>query len=194
MREAAYENYFWQNEKVRLRPWREEDWEWIYNTGFDTSLGRLAGYKVNLPPTVVEAKEYSKEVENCKTKDGRTVYAMETLDGVHVGRIIFSLDEERHGTFGIGLRIAKEYQGKGYGTSAMKILLQYGFMERRLNKCSATVLESNEGSIKLHKKLGYDQEGLLKESIYMNGSYHNEICFGLTKKMYLKSISNICKK
>ena len=28
MREEAYENYFWQNEKIRLRPWREEDWEW----------------------------------------------------------------------------------------------------------------------------------------------------------------------
>jgi len=189
MKKVIYDNYFWQNDLVRLRPWSEDDWEWIYYTGFDTSLSRLASYKVNFPPTVSGAKEYCKEVENCITKNGNTVFAIESLDGIHVGRIIFSLDNERHGTFGIGIRIATKYQGKGYGTSAMKILLQYGFMESRLNKCSSTVLEGNEATIKMHKKLGYEQEGILKQNIYTNGKYYNEICFGLTKDIYLKNIA-----
>nr|WP_291563587.1 GNAT family protein [Clostridium sp. UBA2485] len=77
--------------------------------------------------------------------------------------------------------MAVEYQGRGYGTSAMKMFIKYGFMERRLNKCSSTVLEGNEVSIKMHKKLGYEQEGVLKQNIYMNGRYYDEICFGLTK-------------
>ncbi len=42
----------------------------------------------------------------------------------------------------------------------------------------------------MHKKLGYDQEGVLKQNIYMNGKYYDEICFGLTKDMYLKNIAN----
>lgn len=188
MKEIEYDNYFWQNDLVRLRPWQEEDWEWIYNTGFDTSLSRLASYKVDFPPTASGSKDYSKEVENCAVKNGNTVFAVETLDGIHVGRIIFGIDSERHGTFGIGIRIAKEHQGKGYGTSATKILLKYGFMERRLHKCSSTVLEGNEASIRMHKKLGYEQEGILKENIYQNGKYHDEVCFGLTKDMYLENI------
>lgn len=89
MKEIVYDNYFWQNDLVRLRPWQEEDWEWIYYTGFDTSLNRLAGYKVDFPPTVSDSKNYSKEVENCAVKNGNTVFAIETLDGIHIGRIIF---------------------------------------------------------------------------------------------------------
>jgi len=189
MREIVYDNYYWQNDLVRLRPWSEEDWEWIYYTGFDSSLGRLAGYKVDLPPTVSGAKEYCKGVENSTENNSSIVFAIDTLEGIHVGRIGLGIDNERHGTFGVGIRIAAEYQGRGYGTSAMKILIKYGFMERRLNKCSSTVLEGNEASIKMHKKLGYEQEGVLKQNIYMNGRYYDEICFGLTKDMYLKSIA-----
>ncbi len=59
------------------------------------------------------------------------------------------------------------------------------FMERRLNKYSVSVLEGNEGSIKMHKKLGCEQEGVLKQNIYTNGRYYDEIYFGLTKEMYL---------
>jgi len=62
-------------------------------------------------------------------------------------------------------------------------------MDRRLHKCSSTVLEGNVGSIKMHKKLGYEQEGVLKENIYLNGKCHDEICFGLTIDKYLESIS-----
>lgn len=87
----------------------------------------------------------------------------------------------------MGVAIARDYQGKGYGTSAMKILLKYGFMEKRLNKYSTSVLEGNEVSINMHRKLGCEQEGVLKQNVYTNGKYHDEIYFGLTKDCYLKS-------
>jgi RimJ/RimL family protein N-acetyltransferase len=37
----------------------------------------------------------------------------------------------------------------------MKILLKYAFFERRLNKFNDAVLEGNDGSANLMKKLGY---------------------------------------
>lgn len=189
MREIVYDNYFWQDDLVRLRPWQENDWEWLYSTGFDTSLGRLAGYKVDFPPTVTATMEYSKEVENFAKKDENAVFAIENMEGVHVGRIIFGVESERHGTFGVGIRVAPEHQGKGYGTSAMNLVLRYAFMERRLHKCGCTIIEGNEGSIKMHLKLGYVQEGVLKENIFMNGRYYDEICFGLTLDRYLETRS-----
>lgn len=141
---------------------------------------------VDLPPTVSHSKEYSEEIAKLSTNNCRTVFAIETLDGIHVGRINILLDDHQNGTFGIGLLIDRDYRGKGYGTSAMKILLKYGFMEKRLNKYSSSVLEGNEASIKMHKKLGCEQEGILKQNIYTNGRYYDEIYFGLTKEDYLK--------
>jgi len=44
--------------------------------------------------------------------------------------------------------------------------------------------------IRMHKKLGCEQEGVLKQNIYTNGRYYDEIYFGLTKDMYLKNRGN----
>lgn len=190
MNERLYENYYWQDDLIRLRPWSEDDWEWIYNYGFDTEGGRLAGLKVELPPTVQGAKEYSSKVANLEDNNGGTIFVIETLNGVHVGRIGIGIDDYKNGTFGIGLRISSEHRGKGYGKHAMKMLLKYAFMEKRLNKCSGTVLEGNEGSIKMHKGMGFEQEGVFRQSIYTNGRYYDEIIFGLTKDDYLKIYGN----
>ncbi|MBU3197222.1 GNAT family N-acetyltransferase [Clostridium algidicarnis] len=186
MREAVYDNYFWQSDLVRLRAWSEEDWEWDYYTNFDTSAARLADYEINLPPTGLNSKKYSERIANLAINNCRIAFAIETLEGIHVGRINILLDDDENGTFGMGLKISSEHRGKGYGTSAMKILLKYGFMEKRLNKYSVSVIEGNEGSIKMHKKLGCEQEGVLKQNIYTNGRYYDEIYFGLTKEDYLK--------
>ena len=59
MREIVYDNYYWQNELVRLRAWSEDDWEWDYYNSFDSSAERLGSYNVDLPPTVSGSKEYS---------------------------------------------------------------------------------------------------------------------------------------
>lgn len=186
MIEIDYNNYFWQNNLVRLRPWSEDDWEWDYYSTFDTDGDRFADYNVDLPPTVLRSKEYSRKIANLTVNNYRTAFAIETLEGVLVGRINILLDDEKNGGFGIGLKIGKEHRGRGYGTSAMKLLLKYAFMERRLNKCSESVIEGNEGSIKMHKKLGFKQEAVLKQNIYTNGRYHDEIYFGLLKDEYLK--------
>jgi RimJ/RimL family protein N-acetyltransferase len=187
VREIVYDNYYWQSDLVRLRAWSEDDWEWDYYTNFDTSAGRLADYEVDLPPTALNSKKYSERIANLSTNNCRISFAIDTLDGTHVGGINILLDDDKNGTFGIGLKIDRDHRGKGYGTSAVKLLLKYGFMERRLNKYSVSVLEGNEGSIKMHKKLGCEQEGVLKQNIYTNGRYYDEIYFGLTKDMYLKN-------
>jgi len=187
VREIVYDNYYWQNDLVRLRAWSEDDWEWDYYTNFDTLAARLADYEVDLPPTPLNSKKYSERIANLSTNNCRIAFAIDTLDGIHVGRINILLDDDKNGTFGIGLKIDRDHRGKGYGTNAVKLLLKYGFMERRLNKYSVSVLEGNEGSIKMHKKLGCEQEGVLKQNIYTNGRYYDEIYFGLTKDMYLKN-------
>ncbi|GCD08896.1 GNAT family N-acetyltransferase [Clostridium tagluense] len=188
MREIVYENYFWQNDLVRLRAWSPEDWEWDYYNNFDTSAMRLGDCEVPFPPTVLESKNFSEKIANLSNNTGRTYFAIETLEGTIVGRINFNNNDERNGTFEIALLIDRDYRGKGYGTAAMKILLQYAFMEKRLNKYCGSLLEGNIGSVAMHKKLGCQQEGLCKENIYTNGRYCDEILFGLTKEDYLKMI------
>lgn len=186
MREIIYDNYYWQHDLVRLRAWSAEDWEWDYYNEFDTPSARFASCEVSLPATVLSSKNFSEEVANLSVKHGRIYFAIDTLEGMTVGGISLSDIDEKNGTFGIATKIDRDYRGKGYGTAAMKILLKYAFMERRLNKYCGSILEENIGSIEMHKKLGCEQEGVCRQNIYTDGRYCDEILYGLTREDYLK--------
>lgn len=72
-----------------------------------------------------------------------------------------------------------EIYGKGVGTEAYKLLLDYAFDELKLHKVVARVLADNEASIKLHLKTGYTQEAHLKDELFLDGKYEDLIMFGV---------------
>ncbi|MBD7969182.1 GNAT family N-acetyltransferase [Paenibacillus gallinarum] len=186
MREIDYTDYFWQDEKVRLRAIQEEDWESCYISDFDTPARILLECAVELPPTILGAKKFVEDNANFTSTNGRIMFTIENLDGDSIGGINLNSINERNGTFSIGIVIDKEYRGKGYGTSAMKILLKYAFLERRLNKFNDCVLEGNVGSAQMMRKLGCIQEGVRRQVVYVNGRYLDFILFGLTKDEFIE--------
>lgn len=62
-----------------------------------------------------------------------------------------------------------------------KLFLRYYFMELGYQKVTANVYSFNESSLKLHERLGFIREGQLRNMIYCNGKYHDEIYLGMTK-------------
>jgi RimJ/RimL family protein N-acetyltransferase len=184
MREINYQNYFWQNEIVRLRAVEEGDWEVHYYNRFDSESRRLLDYEVELPPTEQEAKDLICKFINFTLGTGRIMFTIETLDGVNVGGLNLNSVDERNGTFSIGMQIDQNHRGKGYGTAAMKILLKYAFHERRLNKYYGSILYGNIASGTMLKKLGCKEEGRRRQMVYSNGRYYDEILFGLTKEEF----------
>lgn len=80
----------------------------------------------------------------------------------------------------------REYWNNGYGTEAMRLLLEYAFNYKNLRRLEAVVLEDNIGSRKMHEKLGYKKEGILRQSVYKNGQYKNQILYALLKTEYEK--------
>ncbi len=186
MKDINYENYFWQNELVRLRSIEERDWEVHHYNRFDTQGRRLVNLEVELPPTRAEADEFVEKFINFKPGTGRLMFTIENHDGENVGALNLNAINEKNGTFSIGMMIDRDHRGKGYGTAAMEILLGYAFYERRLNKYYGHVIEGNIGSIAMLKKLGCVQEGVRRQMIYTDGKYHDEILFGLTKDDFME--------
>ncbi len=74
------------------------------------------------------------------------MFSIEPIDGITVGGINFNSIDERNGIFSFGMQIDKDFRGKGYGTSAMELILKYAFNERRLNKYYGSTLENNIAS------------------------------------------------
>ncbi|PAF32848.1 GNAT family protein [Paenibacillus sp. 7516] len=185
MREIDYSQYFWQDELIRLRALREEDWEAHYYNRFDTPARRLLECAVELPPTLAEAKHFTESFSNFSSTHGRIMFSIEDWHGEYLGGANINSIDERNGTFSIGIQVDRDHRGKGVGTRAVRIMLKYAFFERRLNKFNDSVLEGNEPSAAMMRKLGCIQEGVRRKVIYTNGRYHDMILFGLTKDEFM---------
>tara|TARA_R100001143_G_C3360741_1_gene135397 strand:+ start:2987 stop:3490 length:504 start_codon:yes stop_codon:yes gene_type:complete len=67
----------------------------------------------------------------------------------------------------------------GAGTELGKLALDYAFSQLRVHKVCGQALDFNAASIALHRRLGFTQEGDLREQYYIQGAYCSLICFGL---------------
>lgn len=80
----------------------------------------------------------------------------------------------------------KDCWGKGYATEAMRLLLDYGFLEMNLHKIYLRVFSFNKKAIKLYEKMGFYYEGRCSESLFRQGKWHDIIHMGMLKKQYIK--------
>ena len=76
----------------------------------------------------------------------------------------------------------KDFWGKGYAKEALLMLVNFAFKERGINRISALVLEDNRASIRMLEKCGYIQEGILRQSVFKNGKFKNQIIMSILNK------------
>ena len=182
-----YETYYWQNDKVRLRAMRLEDdhAEDYHIENLDSEAWTMAHQEVVLP---IVKKDLGAKSPDHAQNEKAPAFSIENLDGEYVGHIHFNYINERHGTFSVGLIIWRKYRSKGYGKAALKILLDYAFNERRMNKFNGFCLDDNESSKKLMVSLGCIEEGKVREEVYIKGKFHDRLLFGLTASEYKSQI------
>lgn len=80
----------------------------------------------------------------------------------------------------------KQHRGRGVGKFAVNKVLEHAFSDLNLHRVYLTVLEKNEPAFALYKKVGFIQEGLLRQSVYKNGIYYNMIQMSILQCEYLK--------
>ena len=62
-------------------------------------------------------------------------------------------------------------QHKGYGTEAIRIMLDMAFYEYEMHRVSIGVVGLNTDALKFYRKIGFKQEGILEEAYYYNNAY-----------------------
>ena len=65
--------------------------------------------------------------------------------------------------------------GEGYGPEVAGLVLDYAFGSLALNRVWVQVDERNTRGIRAYQKAGFRREGLLRESRYVDGRYHNTL-------------------
>ncbi|MBQ6559671.1 MAG: GNAT family N-acetyltransferase [Erysipelotrichaceae bacterium] len=66
-------------------------------------------------------------------------------------------------------------QHRGYGTEAIRIMLDLAFNEYEMHRVSIGVVALNTEALEFYRKIGFKQEGVLEESYYYNNEYSDFI-------------------
>ena len=106
--------------------------------------------------TVEDAEETIEFLMGCyETGEGPLVYPTLLKDGTNIGYVqLVPIDEG----FEVGYHIAKEYTGNGYATEALKALLEYAAMVKKLERVYGICLSENVASKKVLEKCGFTKE------------------------------------
>jgi ribosomal-protein-alanine N-acetyltransferase len=79
----------------------------------------------------------------------------------------------------VGYWIGQPYAGKGHMTAAMRPLLAFAFNSLGLHRLEAACVPENEPSRRLLLKCGFQQEGLARTYLKINGNWRDHLLFGM---------------
>ena len=95
-------------------------------------------------------------------------FAIDTLDGKHIGNCSYYNISQSKGTAELGIMIGdRDYWGKGYGTDAVTTLVKYIFRQTDLKRIYLKTLESNIRAQQCFQKCGFTEyDHMVKASFH----------------------------
>ena len=87
----------------------------------------------------------------------------------------------KKGEYGIFIGEAAA-RGKGYGTAAARLMIQYCFRELGLHRLFLRVYADNYAAIRSYEKAGFEREAYLREDVCIDGQYKDIVLMGILNK------------
>ena len=78
----------------------------------------------------------------------------------------------------------KETWGKGYGTEAINLLLDYAFGYLNFHRVAIGVICLNEAALGFYEKVGFRKEGVQREGYYYNHAYYDFVMMSILEDEY----------
>lgn len=172
-------------EKIYLRVILESDLNENYQQWFNdaevcvfNSHHRFPNYRENM-------KGYFDTV--IKSRDNLVLAIIDKQNERHIGNISLQGISHLDGSAELALIIGdKNYWGKAIGEEACHLIIDHGFNALNLHRIYCGTSIENKGMIRLAQKVGFQQEGIVREALFKNGGYKDILNFGLLKNEYKK--------
>lgn len=167
------------NDKITLRAFELEDSEIVRKWRFD-----FDNYDYFYEFTPIS--RYSNEiwVQNTLKKQSEINFIIEdNKSNTPIGMIsIINIDcRNQKCEMGRVLIGNKKFRGKGIGLEGVNLLINYAFNHLNMRKVYCEVFADNAIALSLYKKVGFLEEGVLKEHIYKNGQFKDIILMAKIK-------------
>lgn len=164
-------------EQIALRAIEQNDCALLLEMINDPVTERMIGGS-SFPVSKAAQEQWISE-QRSKNDILRCIIADKTDLEKGLGTVVLSDIDFRNGSAQIHIKLGLDCRKKGYGTDALKTIVEYAFYQLRLHCIYAYVLEYNHASQKLFQKCGFQKEGILRARAYKNGSYFDMIAYSV---------------
>ena len=79
----------------------------------------------------------------------------------------------------IGYHLDHEHQGQGLMSEALRAVIRYAFEELRLHRLEASVIPTNERSVRVLERAGFEVEGYARKYLFINGQLRDHLLTAL---------------
>jgi len=163
-----------EGKSIRLRVIEKEDLrvvaEWVSNPLF------MGEYQELKQETVAELEKMYDRV----IPEGKWFFIIKK-DGDKIGYVThYPVSGGTHTE--VGYMVVPDERNKGYGTEALKIIVDYVFLLKNRVRIQAKTDAENLASRKILEKAGFKLEGTIRKSCFNKGMWRDEVIYSILRE------------
>ena len=162
-----------EGKSIRLKLGDKEDLDFL--VGFWNNLDYYGDYEA-----IMEQMTRAEAEKRLADASKRVYFIIQKKDGTNIGLIVYF--GQSSGSITIGYAIEPSEHGKGYGTEALQLMVDYLFLAKEIHRVQANTDPENKVSQRILEKVGFKKEGVSRRSSFVRGQWRDEYLYSILRE------------
>ncbi len=167
--------------RLVLRPLRSSDAEAVFAFKSDPEVTRHYGQEPHRTLEETRAWIQRREADYARRSTLFWAFAAKGQDRAIGAGCLWNFDASFH-TAEVGYELHPSYWNQGFMTEAVSAIVDYAFRDLGFHRLEANPFADNDASVKLLVKLGFKEEGRLRERHFFRGRFLDQLYFGILRQ------------
>lgn len=163
---------------VALRALEERDLSLVRRWNFDAEISRY--FTSRWPVSMAEQKKWFDTQLNVANR--KRLIITDKATGQPIGILgVMDIDHVNKNCE-IGITVGdRAYWGQPHAREAMQLALKFLFVQFNMHLVYLRVMQENERAVAFFQKIGFAKTGVLRDMIFVNGTYHSWVWMSITQ-------------
>jgi ribosomal-protein-alanine N-acetyltransferase len=149
---------------------------WLNDVRF---VGPYSDFPTQVTEAELERRMFEPKIPQMEWVD----FIVQNRNGASIGWVAHYISSQNFGWVEIGYYLVPEERGKGYGTEAIRILVDYLFLTKDVPRVQAVTSVENKASQRVLEKSGFKKEGTIRSALWTGkGKWTDGILYSILRE------------
>lgn len=163
---------------VVLRPMVAEDAPDLWDDLHDTEARRLTGTHATFTRNQIDRWCATRTEQD----DRLDLAIVDRIDGAWLGEVVVHEWDPDNRSCGFRIALRSTARGRGIGTEATRLVVDHVLSDPAVNRISLEVFDFNEAARRVYRRVGFVEEGTLREALWWDGRPHDAIVMSILRR------------